>query len=128
MAKKEYDGLKLYEESAAGNGAQETKSDDNSWNELKELTDMRFHDLLDILKKQGWQPPEAGYELEGAEGEVVGSAELAWEALKLAFLTDEELDYQQLFTNAGWNTFSINNVLDEPDKYIHLKDDKGEWK
>lgn len=126
MAKNMYDGLKLYEEPVVGTGEQETEPDDTSWNEIKELTDEGFHGLLDTLKKSGWPVPEAGYELEGTDGEVIGSAELAWVVLKLAFLTDEEVEYHQFFTNAGWTTVLINDVLSNPDKYMDLKDNLGE--
>jgi hypothetical protein len=44
----------------------------------------------------------------------------------VVFLTDDELKYRQAFIDAGWKTFSIQDVLDNPDKYTNLKENKGE--
>ena len=126
LEKNEYDSLKLYEEPVVGAEEAEAAPEDNAWAELKEFTAVEIHSLLDKLKENGWLPPEAGYELEGADGEIIGSAELAWEELKLAFLIDAELEYEQLFIDAGWKTLPIQEVLTNPDSYIHLKDNQGE--
>ena len=99
---------------------------DTGWIELKELTDENLHCLLDTLKENEWPVPEAGYELEGTNGEVIGSAELAWEELKLAFLAEEELEYEQHFTEVGWKTLPLQEVLINSDSYMHLKDNQGE--
>ena len=126
MAKKEYGSLKLYEEPVVGTGEQQAEPDDTGWTEIKELTDEAFHSLLDTLKKEGWPVPEAGYELEGTDGEVIGSAEFAWEELKVAFLTEIELEYLQAFTDKGWKGLSLQDVLENPDQYINLKNNQGE--
>jgi len=106
LTEKAYDGLNLYEEPITGAGTQAPAADDSAWSEIKELTDEVFHALLARMEKHAWPVPEPGYELEGAGGEIVGSAELAWEELQLAFLTEEELVYEQGFTDAGWKIFT----------------------
>ena len=126
LENKIYEGLKLYEEPVIGTGEHEVDPEDTGWSELKELTDEKLYNLLDTLKENEWPVPEAGYELEGLNGEVIGSAELAWEELKLAFLVEEELEYEQHFTDIGWKIFPIQEVLSNPDSYMHLKDNQGE--
>jgi DEAD/DEAH box helicase domain-containing protein len=126
LATKEYDNLKLYNEPVVGAEEKKTGPDDTGWTQIKELTDETFHSLLDTLKKEGWPVPEAGYELEGTDGEIIGSAELAWEELKVAFLTADELEYLQAFTDTGWKSLSLQDVLDNPDKYMNLKNNQGE--
>jgi hypothetical protein len=116
----------MYEEPVIGTEEQKVDASDAGWSEVKELTGEELHGLLDKLQENEWSIPEAGYELEGPGGEVIGSAELAWEDLKLAFLTDEELEYAQHFTDAGWRIVPIQEVLSNPDGYIHLTDDQGE--
>jgi len=122
---KAYDGLKLYEEPIPGTATKEPQQKDSVWTELKELTEEELHGLLDKLEKHKWSAPEAGFELEGAGGEIVGSAELAWEELKLAFLTEGELEYEQAFVEAGWKSIPIREALKNPDNYMNLKDNLG---
>jgi len=122
LEKKVYDALNLYEEPIAGAEEQKVEPEDKRWLELKELTGEELHSLLDILKENAWPVPEAGYELEGKDGEIIGSAELAWEELKLAFLIDEELEYEQHFTDVDWKTLPLQEILSDPDGYMHLKD------
>lgn len=122
LAKKSYDGLKLYEEPIFSPDEPPYGDADSEWLEIKELTDEILHILLDNLRNKGWPVPEAGYELEGVDGEIVGCAELAWGELKLAFLAEEEVDYKQVFMDAGWSTFLLQEVLNNPEKYMSLKD------
>jgi DEAD/DEAH box helicase domain-containing protein len=126
LKKNVYDGLELYEESIVGVEGPIVEPYEAGWFELKEVTDQVLYGLLDKLKENGWPIPEAGYELEGTDGEIVGSAELAWVDLKLAFLVEEELSFEQSFTNAGWKTLPIQEVLNNPDSYMYLKDNQGE--
>ena len=126
LSEKAYDGLKLYEEPLTEMEAQAPQADDSAWSEIKELTGEEFHGLLAKLEEHNWPIPEAGYELEGTGGEIVGSAELAWEELKLAFLTEDELVYKQGFTDTGWKVLPIQEVLTNPDNYMNQKDNHEE--
>jgi DEAD/DEAH box helicase domain-containing protein len=78
------------------------------WDEVKELTDEQFHGLLDLLRDNGWQTPEPGFELAGADGEISATAEFAWEELKIALLTPEEMKYQGIFEASGWKAIAIS--------------------
>lgn len=116
-----YDGLKLYEEPIAEAQSPPKSPDEQAWDDLREVTDKTFHSLLTVLQDHKWPIAEAGYELEGVDGEVIGCAELAWETLKLAFLTNEELVYQEAFMKAGWLTLPIRDVMDNPNHYMDFK-------
>lgn len=126
---KVYDGLKFYDAPVSAPGESEESGDGtqgNVWNEAKEYTDAIYHALLDKLKENNWPVPELGYELEGNGNGVVACAEMGWEALKLAFLTDEEMADERQFRDAGWKTVPIQDVLADPDKYMALKENSGE--
>jgi hypothetical protein len=92
---------------------------------VKELTDKQFHGLLDLLRENGWPLPEAGYELEGTGGEIIAGAEFGWEALQIAFLTDDEIEYQDQFVALGWRAISITEILNDPEKYMSLGESQG---
>ncbi|KPA18781.1 heavy metal transporter CzcA [Candidatus Magnetomorum sp. HK-1] len=117
---KAYDTLKVYEEALADVKIVEKELTEESWKELKELTEEYIHPLLDLLKKNDWPEPIAGYELESENGEIIACAELAWESIKIAFLTDEEREYQDTFLDKGWKTFMLSEVLADPDQYINI--------
>ena len=123
---KAYDSLKLYEESIAETPTAQQESAEHGWDTVKEMTDDQFHQLLDLLKEHEWPVPEAGYELEGENGEITACAELAWETIKIAFLTDDESKYQGTFMADGWKTVSISEVLNDPEKYLSMKNTSGE--
>jgi DEAD/DEAH box helicase domain-containing protein len=123
---KAYDTLKICGESFTELQTVETKLPENDWEKLKEITDDQIHSFLDLLKENGWFVPEAGYELEDENSEIIACAELAWENIKIAFLTDEETVFQGTFTAKGWKTVNISKVLIEPDKYMNLKNAIGE--
>ncbi|MCD6533988.1 MAG: DUF1998 domain-containing protein, partial [Deltaproteobacteria bacterium] len=90
------------------------------WDEVEELTDNTFHSLLHRLQENGWPVPEAGYELAGVDGEIIASAELAWEGLKIAFLIDDELTCLNQFEKEKWRAYPMQEVLENPEKYISL--------
>jgi len=120
-----YDGIMLFDHMASEAGAPDKRPVEDEWNELKELTDAQFHGLLDLLRENNWPLPEAGYELQGADGEIIASAELGWETLKVAFLTDDEIEYQDQFMARGWKTIPMVEILNEPEKYMKLGDTNG---
>lgn len=122
VTKKAYQGLALHEEFVHGDKGDEGADESLDWQQLKEITDLSIHVLLDTLKNAKWPLPEAGYELAGADGEIIGSAELAWEGMKLAFLTEEEQEYEQQFQLLKWQVFPLSEVLDKPENYLGFKD------
>jgi len=121
-----YDNLKLMDEDKSFETQRSAKPGIDLWKEVKELTDKKYHSLLDFLRNHDWPVPEAGYELQGPENEIVGSAELAWDSLKLALFTDDELAYQSNFIKAGWKIFQITDVVFKPEIIIEMKTNRGE--
>lgn len=119
---KAYDGIKLFEEIDTDADVPKKEPAQEKWNEIKEITHEKFHGLLDLLRENGWPIPEAGYELEDAAGEIIASAELGWEELKIAFLTKTEIEYMSKFVDSGWKVIPISEILNDPEKYMSMKD------
>jgi len=119
---KAYDTLKVFEEPFAEKLLVEKALPEKEWEKLKELTEEKFHPLLDQLMKNEWPVPVAGYECEGTNGEIIACAELAWEQIKIVFLTDEEGIYQNIFLDKGWKTYMISDVLTDPEQFLNLKE------
>lgn len=126
LKKKAYDGIKLFDETIPSGGGPSVEPERESWHEIREITDKTLHCLLDTLRNNDWPVPEAGYELQNSEGEIIASAELAWEKLKIAFLLDEELEFESRFVNAQWKVYSLKDVLKDPDKYVSLNNRQEE--
>jgi DEAD/DEAH box helicase domain-containing protein len=120
-----YNGIKLFDDMASEAGVTDKEAAEDNWDELKELTDVKFHRLLGLLRENNWPLPEAGYELEGVDGEIIASAELGWESLKIAFLTNDEIEYKDQFAVRGWKTIPMVEILNEPEKYMNLGDSSG---
>ncbi|MEA3333398.1 MAG: DEAD/DEAH box helicase [Pseudomonadota bacterium] len=120
-----YDSIKLLADKVKVGLGEQVPTDGQAsyqaeWDEVEELTDNTLHSLLYRLKESGWPVPEAGYELAGADGEVVASAELAWEGLKIAFLINDELTCLCQFEDEKWQAYPMREVLENPEKYISL--------
>jgi DEAD/DEAH box helicase domain-containing protein len=126
LKKKAYDGIKLFDEMIPSGDGPSVEPEQESWHEIREITDKTLHGLLDMLRNNDWPVPEAGYELQNSEGEIIASAELAWEELKIAFLLDEELEFESRFVNAQWKVYSLKDVLKDPDKYVALNNRQEE--
>ncbi|MBI2876122.1 MAG: hypothetical protein HYY20_04505 [Candidatus Tectomicrobia bacterium] len=60
------------------------------------------------------------YELVDAQGEIVATAELGWEGLRVAFLREEERAYARSFEDAGWRAFPLVEAMADPESYIPL--------
>ena len=112
-----YDGLKLYE-APVFSPDQEKEKAEQIWQDVWELTDPEFHEFLKFIQQKEWDEPEIGFELTTSDGEVIGSAEMAWEEKKVAFLLEDELDCKAQFENAGWTVHLITEVLMNPEAYV----------
>ena len=73
------------------------------WADAISLADVELRTTMEALAARGVLPPEVGFELIGAGGEVSAEAELAWEAERgVVLLADQE---GRRFAEAGWRTF-----------------------
>ncbi|MBI3302345.1 MAG: DEAD/DEAH box helicase [Deltaproteobacteria bacterium] len=118
LQKRAYDSLRIKEKVTGATKVREAKFD--TWAEVRTVTGTALHDLLDRLAHAGWPAPEAGYELANDTGEIVATAELAWPALKVAFLQENECVYAAAFEKAGWLSHSLDEVLAAPETYLSL--------
>ena len=78
---------------------------------LSLIVDERVQDLVTRLFNDGVPVPEAGFELVSPDGEVMATAELAWEDKAVVLFLEGCHQEQKLFEKEGWKTLQI----DEPD-------------
>ncbi|MGL6339907.1 MAG: hypothetical protein ACRC80_12300, partial [Waterburya sp.] len=88
------------------------------WLALKELVfDEDAITLIDYMASHNWQVPEVGYELTDDTDTVIAEAELAWSDRQLALVIDSS--ETEIFTQNGWTTLTIAEVLNNPDAFYH---------
>ena len=76
------------------------------WADAISLADVELRTTMEALAARGVLPPEVGFELIDAAGEVSAEAELAWEAERgVILLADQE---GRRFAQAGWRTFQAD--------------------
>jgi DNA helicase-2/ATP-dependent DNA helicase PcrA len=80
------------------------------WEGAAELADPAYAPVLTASRAGGRLPPIVGYELANPVGRVIGQAELAWEAQRLAVFLDAEDPSRDAFARAGWRTFLAGEV------------------
>lgn len=113
-----YDALRLAEVTGAGGTPKAEGTEEDPWEELRELTGGVAHPLIEALAERGLPAPEPGYELAGASGEVVGEAELGWPDRKLAVLLGEQSQWAEVFEAAGWRTVPLVEVLADIEAFL----------
>ena len=79
------------------------EAQDGAWAEAVSLATTALRPLMLALADDGLPPPEVGFELLDAAGEVVSEAELAWEARQVAVLSSGV--ETGAFVEAGWQVF-----------------------
>ena len=81
---------------------------DAAWAEAVSLAVASLRPVLLALAEEGLPPPEVGFELQDAAGEVVAEVELAWENKQVAVLVNGVED--SAFTEAGWRVLSAEEA------------------
>ncbi|HYD49941.1 MAG TPA: Zn-binding domain-containing protein [Terriglobales bacterium] len=76
------------------------------------ISDLNLRQRTRELIAAGAPLPEIGYELSDAQGAVLGEAELAWPARKLAVLA--HAGDRDAFSHAGWQTWVSATVAADP--------------
>lgn len=84
----------------------------DDWTGLFEYAAEECHPVLTACSENSLSPPEVGYELLDANGNIVAMAELAWENKKIAVFTKELAIDQEVFNNHKWKTYSPDDVTD----------------
>ena len=90
------------------------------WDDLKELTDAKWHFLIDLLAENELPEPEIGYELAGKNGEIIAEAEFAWDDANIAFLLPDQMRFADSFKLAGWQVFNIETVMADWEKILNI--------
>jgi hypothetical protein len=80
--------------------------------------DANLHPLVEAVAAAGRALPAPGFELLGDDGAIAGTAELAWESVKVAVLMDYEVEYQSRFADQGWTVYLAAAVAEWQDNLI----------
>lgn len=88
--------------------------------ELLTLTTPETHALLREIAGKNLPLPEPGYELEGANKEIVATAELAWPKLAVAILMNHEAAQAAAFDAQGWKTLHLVDVLADSELIVSV--------
>lgn len=51
-----------------------------------------------------------GYEVEGTDGEVLATVEIAWPELKIGYLTENQLEDREKLESEGWKIIDLLNM------------------
>lgn len=93
----------------------ETTSDDG-WNAVLELLmDDQSKDFVQQAREAGIKAPSddnVGFEVEGSDGEVIATVEIAWPEQKIGYLTEEQLEDQEKLEQEGWRIMNLLNIKD----------------
>jgi len=86
---------------------------------IKELLfDDDAKSFADAAADAGIPAPDEDYiglEIEGADGEVVATVEIAWPEQKLGFMTAEQLDDKAVVEQMGWKIIDILSLSEAED-------------
>lgn len=89
---------------------------DDAWDSIKELLfDDDAKAFVELAKDAGVPAPledNIGYEVEGDDGEVVATVEIAWPDRQVGFMTVEQADDKEKLEKMGWK---ILNLIDAAD-------------
>jgi len=83
--------------------------------ELSLLTAPEVHPIIKRLLQAQRDSCEPGFELEGPQGEVIATAELAWPTERIAVLMQDELDDASVFEAHHWTVLFVEDCVVSPD-------------
>lgn len=89
---------------------------DDTWNAIKELLfDDDAKAFVELAKGAGVPAPnedDVGYEVEGDDGEVVATVEIAWPDRRVGFMTAEQAEDKEKLEKLGWRILSLLDAAD----------------
>ena len=89
---------------------------DDTWNAIKELLfDDDAKAFVELAKDAGVPAPNednVGYEVEGDDGEVVATVEIAWPDRRVGFMTAEQAEDKEKLEKLGWRILSLLDAAD----------------
>lgn len=96
-------------------GAPETVVD-GAWNVIKDLLfDDDAKAFVELAKDAGVPAPDddnIGYEVEGDDGEVVATVEIAWPDKRIGFMTAEQAEDRDKLIKLGWRILNLLDIAD----------------
>ena len=78
--------------------------------QLFEEETLTFIDMAKDAKIPAPTEDGIGYEVEGNDGEVVATVEIAWPDRKIGYLTVDQLEDKEVLESAGWKILSITDL------------------
>ena len=91
-------------------------SEENGWDMIKELLfSEEAKAFADMAKEKDLPVPEEddiGFEVEGQDGEVIATIEIAWPNRKIGFMTEEQLPDKEKLEALGWRLLDLFSVAD----------------
>ena len=101
------------EETAAGGGEH---TSGNAWDQIMELLfDEDAKAFAAAAKEASLPAPEEdniGFEVEGDDGEVMATVEIAWPDRKIGFLTAEQMEDKEKLEHLGWTIVDLFRLSD----------------
>ena len=94
----------------------DSQSVDEAWDAIMELLfdeDAKAFALQ--AKDEGVQAPnenDIGYEVEGDDGEVIATIEIAWPEQKVGYMTVDQLDDKEMMESMGWHIIDLLSITD----------------
>lgn len=89
---------------------------DDTWNAIKELLfDNDAKAFVELAKDAGVpasNEDDVGYEVEGDDGEVVATVEIAWPDRRVGFMTAEQAEDKEKLEKLGWRILSLLDAAD----------------
>ena len=104
--------MKLDEPVNVTASATEQPASSSEWdNVLDELFDDAAKEMADKLREvDAPVPDEIGYELTDND-EVIAEIEMAWTESKIAYLTEDQMEYEEILTEKGWTIINNDTVV-----------------
>lgn len=88
----------------------------NAWDEIRALLfDDEAKTFVDMARAANIPVPledYIGYEVEGADGEVIATVEIAWPEKMIGFMTAEQMGDKEKLEAAGWKILSVLDAAD----------------
>lgn len=88
----------------------------DAWNEINELLfDDDAKAFVKLAKDAGVPAPHednVGYEVEGDDGEVVATVEIAWPDRRVGFMTAQQAEDKEKLEKLGWRIFDLLDASD----------------
>ena len=89
---------------------------DDAWNAIEELLfDDDAKAFVEFAKDASVPAPDEddiGYEVEGDDGEVVATVEIAWPDKRIGFMTAEQAEDKEKLEKLGWRILSLLDAAD----------------